>query len=71
MDKRILGCLLVMTGFQLSVMNADLLIANDLCTIWMAALSILYSSFGFILIDDDEIKVKVEVKTENKRWVYE
>ncbi|QFR55830.1 hypothetical protein JC221_184 [Yersinia phage JC221] len=70
-EKRVLGCLMVMMGFQLSVMNADLLLSNDLCAIWMASLSILYSSFGFNLITNDEIEVKVEVETENKRWVYE
>ena len=70
-ERQVMGCLMLLLGWQLAKIGADLLNAYDLSAIWMAAISMIYNIFGFHLIGLDSEHIEIEIKTENNRWVYE
>ena len=70
-ERQTMGCLMILLGWQLSVMNGELLAVYDLSAIWLAGISMIYSMFGFHLIDHESEQIKIEILTENGRWVYE
>jgi len=70
-ERQTMGCLMLLLGWQLSVMNGELLATYDLSAIWLAAISMIYSMLGFYLIEHESEQIQIEIKTENNRWVYE